>query len=72
MEIKIFHDGAEQVVRIPAELSFDTDTVIIERVGDGLLLRPKRQGGWQDFFANPNLKLPDEYAVPEDLPLQER
>ncbi len=28
--------------------------------------------GWQEFFANPDLILPEEFEVPEDLPLQER
>ncbi len=72
VEAKIFRNGANQAVRIPVELSFDTDTVTIERVADGILLRPKRSGGWQEYFTNPNLTLPKEFEVPEDLPLQER
>jgi virulence-associated protein VagC len=72
IETKIFRNGANQAVHIPVELSFDTDTVIIERVADGILLRPKRSGGWQEFFADPDLVLPEEFEVPDDLPLQER
>ncbi len=67
LEAKIFRNGANQAVRIPVELSFDTDTVIIERVADGVMLRPKRSGGWRDFFANGDLVLPDEFEAPEDL-----
>lgn len=72
IEAKIFRNGANQAVRIPVELSFDTDTVIIERVANGILLRPKHWGGWQAFFDNPNFVLPEEFETPEDLPLQER
>jgi virulence-associated protein VagC len=72
IEAKIFRNGANQAVRIPVELSFDTDTVIVEPVTDGILLRPKRRGGWQTFFDNSELVLPEEFETPEDLPLQER
>ena len=72
IEAKIFRNVVNQAVRIPVELSFDTDIVIIERVADGILLRPKRSDGWQAFFADPELTLPEEFEVPEDMPLQER
>ncbi len=72
VEARIFRNGTNQAVRIPVELSFDTDTVIIERVAGGILLRPKRDGGWRDFFANHELTLPEAFELPDDLPLQER
>lgn len=71
-EAKIFRNGANQAVRIPVELSFDTDTVIVERVANGILLRPKPSGGWRAFFENPEFMLPEEFEIPEDLPAQER
>lgn len=54
------------------EFSFDTDEVIIERHGDALVLRPRRERGWDRFFANPALRLPGGYEPPEDPPPQER
>ena len=72
IEAKIFRNGANQAIRIPIELSFDTDTVIIERIAGGLLLRPKSKGGWAEFFADPEMVLPDNFEIPEDLPIQER
>jgi antitoxin VapB len=69
---RVFRNGRNQAVRIPVELSFDVDEVTIERHGDGLLLRPRRRGGWREFFADPGQRLPDEFEAPEDLPVQER
>lgn len=69
---RVFRNGRNQAVRIPVELSFDTDEVTIERRGDGLLIRPKQRAGWDRFFADPRTRLPDEFEVPEDPPPLER
>lgn len=37
----VFMSGNSQAVRIPAALRFDTDSVVIERLPEGLLLRPE-------------------------------
>lgn len=68
---KIFRNGRNQAIRIPVELSFDTDTVTIEKDGDALIIRPLRDRGWDSFFDDPSMQLP-EFDTPEDLPLQER
>lgn len=69
---KIFRNGRNQAVRIPAALRFDTDTVTIEKHGDGLLLRPRQAGGWDRFFDDPALVLPDDFDTGEDPPAPER
>jgi len=60
---RIFRNGRNQAVRIPAELSLDAETVAIERQGDALILRPLPIGGWDQFFADPTLVLPPEFEV---------
>jgi antitoxin VapB len=40
---KIFITGRSQAVRLPKEYRFDTKEVTIERDGDAVILRPKRQ-----------------------------
>jgi antitoxin VapB len=40
---KVFWSGRSQAVRLPKEYRFDTDTVTIQREGDGVLLRPAPQ-----------------------------
>lgn len=69
---KIFRNGRNQAVRIPVELSFDTDSVTIEKQGDALVLRPRPTGGWDRFFADESLVLPADFEPGEDLPPQDR
>ena len=46
---KIFMNGRSQAVRLPKEFRFDTDEVSVERLGDGVVLRPlhrTREAWW--------------------------
>lgn len=72
MIARIFRNGRNQAVRIPVELSLDAETVTIERQGDALILRPVVTGGWDRFFADPELVLPPEFETGDDPPPQER
>jgi antitoxin VapB len=69
---RIFRNGRNQAVRIPKELSFETEAVTIEKRGDALILRPIRSGGWKAFFADPTLTLPADFELAEDPPPQDR
>ncbi len=69
---KIFRNGRNQAVRIPVELSFDTDTVTLEKRGDALILRPHRKCGWNAFFADLSLSLPESFDTGKDPLPQER
>ncbi len=68
---KIFRNGSNQAVRIPVELSLDTDTVSIERQGDALILRPLPSRGWDRFFSDPSLVLPPDFETGDDPPPQD-
>ena len=65
---KIFRNGRNQAIRIPVEMSFDTDTVILEKRGSTLIVKPQRHGGWNEFFADSSTTLPAEFEVPDDPP----
>jgi antitoxin VapB len=69
---KFFRNGRNQAIRIPVELSFETDTVTIEKQGDALIVRPRYSGGWDSFFADPSMRLPEDFDTGEDLPPQRR
>ena len=69
---KVFRNGRNQAVRIPVELSLDTDTVTIEKRGDALVIRPLRASDWDTFFDDPNLVLPEDFELGEDPAPQER
>ena len=70
---KVFRNGRNQAVRIPVDMSFETDTVTIEKQGDALILRPAvKEGGWQAFFADEAMVLPDDFETGEDPSPQRR
>ena len=56
---KLFTNGRSQAVRLPAEFRFPGKEVLIERVGDTVILRAKPDS-WQEFFGRPA-------AVPADF-----
>jgi virulence-associated protein VagC len=72
LKAKVFRNGRNQAIRIPVDLSFDTDTVTLEKRGDILIVRPAYDGGWNDFFADESLVLPEDFDTGEDPAPQER
>jgi antitoxin VapB len=68
---KVFVNGGSQAVRLPAEFRFDVDEVIVEKVGEKVILTPKRSG-WNDFFSRPSA-VPDDFLADRgDKPPQKR
>lgn len=47
---KVFQNGRSQAIRIPKEFRVDTTEVYIEKVGETLIIKPKRQNRWDNFF----------------------
>ena len=47
---KVFINGRSQAIRIPKEFRVDTKEVYIEKVGETLIIRPKPQNKWDNFF----------------------
>lgn len=46
---KIFCNGGSQAVRLPKKFRFNTDEVIVQQLGDAILLVPK-ESLWQTFM----------------------
>lgn len=46
---KIFENGRSQAVRLPKKFLFDTDEVIVQQLGDAVILVPK-ESMWQTFM----------------------
>ena len=72
MKARVFRNGANQAIRIPVDMSFDTEEVTLERDGDALIVRPLRTSGWEAFFDNPDMKLPADFDTGEDLPAEDQ
>lgn len=49
MTAKIFENGRSQAVRLPKEYRFNTDEVMINKIGDIVLLMPKTTK-WSSFM----------------------
>lgn len=49
MTAKVFENGRSQAVRLPKECRFNTDEVMVNRIGDVVLLMPKTNK-WSSFM----------------------
>ncbi len=49
MTARIFENGRSQAVRLPKEYRFDADEVMINKVGDVVVLTPK-ENKWEGFL----------------------
>ena len=69
---KLFKNGRSQAVRIPKEFRFEGSEVYIEKDGDRVVLSPKSNSSWREFFEDPR-RLSDDFSVePRDMPAEER
>lgn len=46
---KIFENGRSQAVRLPKKFRFNTDEVVVQQLGDAVILVPK-ESLWQTFL----------------------
>ncbi len=70
---KVFKNGRSQAIRIPKEYRVDSDEVYIEKVGDTLVIKPKKNDKWDSFFDSlEGVDTKDFMADREQLPVQER
>lgn len=68
---KIFYNGRSQAVRLPKEFRFSGSEVYIRKVGENLIVSPKRPT-WNDFFSTPSAFGDDFLAERNNAPAQER
>jgi antitoxin VapB len=46
---KVFLNGRSQAIRIPKEFRVESDEVYIEKVGNTLVITPKKENHWDSF-----------------------
>ncbi len=56
---KIFENGRSQAIRIPKEYRMEGNEVLINKIGDMLLITPK-DAGWKMFFEGIK-QFPDDF-----------
>ena len=49
MTAKVFENGRSQAVRLPKEYRFDSDEVMISKIGDVVMMFPK-ENKWESFM----------------------
>lgn len=59
---KVFWTGRSQAVRLPKEFRFDTDTVLVRRQGDALILEPA--DAWPEGYVESFASVPETFARP--------
>ncbi len=63
---KLFTNGSSQAVRLPKEYRFDEDEVIINRIGDTIVLYPK-SSGWAPLL-NASGKFTEDFMADRNQP----
>lgn len=73
MEVaKVFSNGGSQAVRLPKNCRFDQDEVLVNRIGNVVILMPKNDP-WAPMMQSLDMFTDDFLADGiEDLPVQER
>ena len=49
MTAKVFKNGRSQAIRLPKECRFSSDEVVVNKIGDMIILLPK-QNKWESFM----------------------
>jgi antitoxin VapB len=68
---KLFNNGGSQAVRLPKNCRFDDDEVLINKVGNAVILLPKNDP-WSTAVIGLSMFTEDFMEGYEDLPVQER
>jgi antitoxin VapB len=59
---KVFWTGRSQAVRLPKEFRFETDTVLVRREGDAVILEPA--DAWPEGYVKSFSGVPEDFARP--------
>lgn len=59
---KVFWTGRSQAVRLPKEFRVDTDTVLVHRDGDSIILEPARE--WPSDYVESFAGVPADFERP--------
>lgn len=67
---RIFKSGRSQAVRLPKEFRFDTDTVLVHREGNSVVLEPARD--WPEGYVESFSGVPDDFDRPPQGSIDKR
>jgi antitoxin VapB len=67
---RVFTTGRSQAVRLPKEFRFDTETVMVHREGNAVILEPVRE--WPDDYVDSFSGVPDDFERPAQGEVERR
>jgi antitoxin VapB len=70
MTAKIFENGRSQAVRLPKECRFSSDEVVVNKIGDIVILMPK-ENKWAGFISGLNLFSDDFMEDGRNQPMEQ-
>jgi antitoxin VapB len=70
MTAKVFENGRSQAVRLPKEYRFQTDEVVVNKIGDAVILLPK-ENPWAGFLQGLSLFTDDFMADGREQPTRQ-
>ena len=59
---RVFITGRSQAVRLPKEFRFNSDTVLVHRDGNSVILEPLHE--WPDGYVDSFAGVPDDFERP--------
>ena len=71
LSAKIFENGRSQAVRLPKEYRFHCDEVMVNKIGDVLILLPKNSK-WDSFITAIDMFSDDFMSDRGEIPVQKR
>ena len=66
----VFWTGRSQAVRLPKEFRFDTDTVLVHREGNSIILEPVRE--WPSDYVESFAGVPADFERPSQGQTEKR
>ena len=67
---KVFWTGRSQAIRLPKEFRFQTDTVLVRRQGQAVVIEPAHE--WPDGYVESFAGLPEDFTRPAQGEVEER
>jgi len=67
---KVFWTGRSQAVRLPKEFRFESDTVLVRREGNALILEPA--DGWPEGYVDSFAGITDDFERPFQGEIEQR
>lgn len=69
-EAKVFWTGRSQAIRLPKEFRFETETVLVRREGEAVILEPAHS--WPRGYVESFAGVPEDFERPAQGTLEDR